>query len=194
MPHRTDKRLRCVSPAYRLFALFMIWVILVSPAYSGESDDPLVQLKVAFIYNFTRFVEWPESSEDRPFVIGVIGDEQIASGLTALESENKRVKGRLIDVRSYRDIDEIGSPEVLFVGRMPEKEFNEIVLRTAGTPVLLVGDVAGYAGRGVAVEFFLVSDVFRKKQRLRFKIDPHALSGRGLNVSAQLMDVAEVLE
>jgi hypothetical protein len=58
---------------------------------------------------------------------------------------------------------------------------------------VLVEDTPGYAGRGIAIEFFLKPDVFGDKQRLRFRIDPKALHGRGLKVSAQLLDVAEVL-
>jgi hypothetical protein len=50
------------------------------------------------------------------------------------------------------------------------------------------------AGRGVAIELFRKPDVFRKTERLRFRIDPEAIKGRGLTVSAQLYDVAEVLE
>ena len=45
-----------------------------------------------------------------------------------------------------------------------------------------------------AAELFGKPDIFRKKVRLRFRIDPRALKGRGLTVSAQLYDVAEVVQ
>ena len=43
------------------------------------------------------------------------------------------------------------------------------------------------------IELFRKRDVFGKSERLRFRIDPAGLKDRGLTVSAQLYDVAEVI-
>jgi hypothetical protein len=59
--------------------------------------------------------------------------------------------------------------------------------------VLLVGDTAGFAGRGVAIELFGKPDIFRKRERLHFRIDPNAMTGRGLTISAQLYEVGEAV-
>ena len=134
-----------------LIAMFLLWASLVSPMQFGETADPLVQLKVAYIYNFTRFVDWPAISGTRPFVIGVIGDSAIDQGLRVLETENRQAQGRPIEIRSYASVDAIGDCDVLFVGLGAEDSLDAIVRRTAGAPTLLVGDTPGYAGRGVAM-------------------------------------------
>jgi hypothetical protein len=58
----------------------------------------------------------------------------------------------------------------------------------------LIGDTPGYAGRGVAIELFRKPDIFMKTEKLRFRINPKALKDRGLVVSAQIFDVAEIVE
>ncbi|MFM1892531.1 MAG: hypothetical protein RLZ44_1608, partial [Pseudomonadota bacterium] len=169
----------------------LLCCLLPALAPAAKSDDLLGQLKVAYIYNFTRFIDWPAAPHGRPFVIGVIGDPDTAERLRLLDG--RQAEGRTIEIRRYAGVEDVEPSEMLFVGAAAEPELAAIVQRTAGAPTVLVGDTPGYAGRGIAIEFFLKPDVFGDKQRLRFRIDPKALHGRGLKVSAQLLDVAEVL-
>jgi hypothetical protein len=75
-----------------------------------------------------------------------------------------------------------------------EPRLPAILQRTAGHPTLLLADAPGFARQGVAIEFFRKRDILRKKELLRFRINPQALNGRGLTVSAQLYDVGEILQ
>ncbi len=172
----------------------LLCLLVVPQARGADGADLLTELKVAYIYNFTRFIHWPEAPAGRPFCIGVISDPAMEAGLRVLEQDGKRADGRPIAVRAYREPDTIGPCEILFVGAAASDRLGAIVRRTAGKPTVLVGDTPGYVGRGVAIELFRKPDVFRRSERLRFRIDPAALKGRGLTVSAQLYDVAEVLE
>lgn len=168
--------------------------LLVPTLHGDESDDLLTRLKAAYLYNLTRFVQWPDAAGDRPFVIGVVGDGALEAQLRVLEREHKRAGGRPIRVRGYPNIDAIEPSELLFVGSAAAPWLPAIVRRSAGAPTLLVGDLAGGAGRGLAIELYRKPDLFRDSERLRLRIDRRALAGRGLKVSARLYDVAEVVE
>lgn len=157
------------------------------------ADDSLIALKAAFVFKFTRFIEWPAASADRPFVIAVIGDPAMRKALSALERGGRAVAGRPIQVRGSCDLDAADACQILFIGAAAEDRLDDIVRRAAGRPVLLVGDTRGLAGRGVAIELFRKPDILGKRERLRFRIDPKALAGRGLTVSAQLYEVGEVV-
>jgi hypothetical protein len=175
-------------------AIFLVLYWALAPLLQcEEKDDLLPQLKVAYVYNFTRFVEWPPLPEGQPFVIGVIGDPELEEQLRALERAGKQAAGRPIGVRGYANADPIGACQILFIGGNAETQLQSIVHRTAGRPTLLVSDTPGSARGGVAIELFRKPDVFRKKEYLRIRINPAGLKGRGLAVSAQLYDVAEVL-
>ena len=181
---------RCVV----LLLAFVLCCVQSPRVDSAEGDGLLPDLKVAFIYNFTRFIHWPRVPDSQPFVIGVAGDPVMEGRLRILEQEARHVAGRPIAVQAYTGASAPDCCEILFVGGDANAQLDAIVQRTAGKPVLLVGDTPGYAGRGVAIELFLKPDIFRKTERLRLRIDPAALRNRGLQVSAQLYDVAEVLE
>jgi hypothetical protein len=176
----------------RAFLVVLLWVVLPAAASGGEEESLLTQLKVAYLYNFTRFVEWPGAPADRPFVIRVLGDPEFAEQLRVLERQRRQVGPRPIEVHA-ESLAEIGQPgEILFVGTGAQGRLDAIVRETAGKPVLLVADTPGSARRGIAIELFRKPDVFRKTERLRFRINPSAIERRGLVVSAQLYDVAEV--
>ena len=157
------------------------------------TPDLIRRLKVAYLYNFTRFVDWPRPPADGAFVIAVIGDDRLAQDLRLLEREDRRVAGVPIRIRRIATAAQIGDAHILFIGTAAATKLPAILEAVAGRPVLLVGDTPGLAGRGVAINFFLKPDILGEGQRLRFAIDPRALKGRGLKVSARLYDVAEVL-
>lgn len=180
----------------RWIALLLVLLLCLSslPAAQGAEDEgPLSALKVAFVYNFTRFVQWPQAPAGRPFVIGVIGDPVMEGHLRVLEQEAKRVEGRPIQIRAYATPEAIAPSEILFVGAQARGQLEAILRRTAGWPTLLVGDGPGDAARGLAIELFRKPDIFGKTERLGLRINPGAIKDRGLKVSAQLYDVAEVL-
>jgi hypothetical protein len=178
-----------------LFALALLVCGIYSASVTADEGDGLItELKVAYIFNFTRFIEWPEAPADRPFVIGVIDDPAMAEQLRILEREGKRVGKRSIAVRGYASPDMPDSCEILFVGAAASNRLEAIIQRTAGKSMLLVGDTPGYADRGVAIELFRKPDIFRKTDKLRFRINPSALKDRGLEVSAQMFDVAEIVK
>jgi len=175
-----------------------VWLLLalalLLPYRSGMATDDLEQgLKVAYLYNFTRFIEWPAASLGEHFDIVVIADPALALGLRALEQPDKQVQGRPIRVRNLASGDRIDGAQILFIGAAAASELSRLRARTAGQPVLLVGDSPGFAKRGVAINFFLDPDILGDGRRLRFEINPKALAGRQLRVSAQLYDVAEIV-
>jgi hypothetical protein len=188
----------CLRRAHRfvpLAALLLLTAIaLILAPVSAAAEDPLRALKAAFIYKFTSFVDWPAAQAGAPFVICVVADPAMQAALAELTKPARRVGERLIRVRGLAGVDGMDGCQILFIGAAAAGRLGAIARRSAGKPVLLVGDTPGFAGKGVAIELFDQSDIFRKKVRLRFRIDPKALKGRGLTVSAQLYDVAEVVQ
>lgn len=159
---------------------------------AADDPEPIRSLKVAYLYNFTRFVEWPRSRGDGPFTIAVIGDDPLAEALGVLEREGRRVGDAPIRILRAETVSQIGDARILFVGSAATDRLGAILEAVAGRPVLLVGDAPGLVGRGVAIGFFLKRDILGEGERLRFAIDPLAIAGRGLKVSARLYDVAEI--
>ena len=74
-------RLACVAKL-RKFLPALLWGALGLTVFlrgAGGAEAPTeYQVKAVFVYNFTRFVEWPSqtfTAPDEPFVIGVLGSD-----------------------------------------------------------------------------------------------------------------------
>ena len=92
---------------------FALCALLLTPAL-GAPVASEYQVKAVFLYNFSRFVEWPReafASENAPFVVGIFGHdpfgrelEEAVKGelvMAALWSSNAcRVRPRRPDARS----------------------------------------------------------------------------------------------
>lgn len=75
------------------------------------------QIKAAFLYNFTKFIEWPaEKFPDSaaPIVIGVIGSNPFGTVLADMIKDRK-VNGRSIQFREINSVSEVRGLHVLFV-------------------------------------------------------------------------------
>lgn len=176
----------------------LLWLPLALSALAWSAPPSVETLKVAYLYNVTRFIDWPEPPPAAPFTIAVIGDPIMAEALRVLPREGRRAENRPIAIRVI-DQATLGASgvlddvQILFIGTAAQDRLERILDLVAGRPILLVGDTPGLARRGVAINFFLKPDILGEGQRLRFEISPAALAGRALQVSSQLYDVARVV-
>jgi hypothetical protein len=150
---------------------------------AGPSD---YDIKAAFLYNFTKFVEWPQGAfpgvED-PIVVGVLGAPQCAEALEQLV-KTRKVSGRSIVVRRVATAQEAKSAHVLFVGVDEATQFARMLPALQGAPVLTVGESSDFTGLGGEITFVL------EDSKVRFEINSVAAERAGLKISAQLLKLA----
>jgi len=144
------------------------------------------EIKAAFIYNFTKFVEWPGGSladPRAPFVIGVLGDSGCDAALEQLASDHQ-ISGHPIEVRKVASAQEVKSLQILYVGRTQDPQFAALASTIPVSPVLTVGESATFVSAGGMVNFV------QQDNKLRFEINVHSAAQAGLRVSAQLLKLA----
>src|ERR1700732_2529857 len=99
-----SRRSRTIALAIVLHVLAFTWAVPSNAAVAdGSAAAPLreYETKAAFVYNFTKFVEWPAATfadSGAPMVIGVLGDSPCAQALERLVKD-RTVNGRTIVVR-----------------------------------------------------------------------------------------------
>jgi hypothetical protein len=147
------------------------------------------QVKAAFLYNFTKFVEWPASrfpDATSPIVIAVLGRNPFGAELEAIVRERK-VNGRGLVVKVIDSADAAASAHLLFVDAGVEDRLvgKMDALQKAG--VLLVGESPRFIAAGGIINFTLEAD------KVRFQINPQAGEQAGLKISAQLLKLAVIV-
>ncbi|HZE92468.1 MAG TPA: YfiR family protein [Rhizobacter sp.] len=154
-----------------------------------SADAPgLDELKAAYLYKFTSFVDWPNAAfetGDSPIVIGIVGNARVRDHLTSLLS-GRLAQGRPVVVKQFGAGDAIAEVNVLFVaGSLSLRKDWE--RRLDGRPVLWVTDVPGGLARGSLINFVQVN------HRLRFEASLPAIERSGLGVSSRLLALAETV-
>jgi hypothetical protein len=146
------------------------------------------QLKVAYLYNFTKFVKWPTtafSDNNTNFQLCILGNDPFGKLLSILSK--KKVKKRQIIIRRLDDVDSVAECHILFVSRSETSNLQSIFTGVIGSPVLTVGEVDGFAQHGGMVNFIT------KGQKLRFEINQQMAEDAGLKISATMLQVGIIV-
>ncbi|RYZ06858.1 MAG: YfiR family protein [Comamonadaceae bacterium] len=146
-------------------------------------------VKAAFLFRFGSFVEWPSGTfrtPGEPLVIGVFGDEAVASELEQI-TQGRKIDSHPVMVRRVRDVDDIGTVHILYAGGARETRSREVIAAARGA-VLTVADSHGN-GRSAPVLHFTEDE-----GRVRFSASLTAATARGIRLSAKLLVVAQDVE
>jgi len=136
-----------------------------------------------FIYNFSKYVKWPDNMNSGKFVIGVIGSSAMQNELKIM-AENKNVNGMPIEVRQFNSAAEIRDCHILYVGSSESGKIDQIVSQTNGKSILIVTDKSGLAVRGASISFVEVDG------KIKFELSQQNTEQRGLKVSGSLSSLA----
>jgi hypothetical protein len=142
-------------------------------------------LKAAFLFNFTRFVEWPRGAPDVPFCIGVAGQDPFHGALEQAVT-GRSAAGRAIVVRRLRTGDEAAC-EMLFIAGTDLYKARTMLVRLRGSPVLTVGEAPGFCRAGGIIEFSV------QDRRVRLSVNLDAAQRAHLQISSKLLGVASVV-
>jgi hypothetical protein len=146
------------------------------------------QLKAAFLFNFTQFVEWPAnifSSAKAPIVIGILGEDPFGSYLDEIVS-GEEINGHPLVVQRYHSTEEIKTCHILFIN-LPKVIKQEQILSTLkGKSILSVGEATNFIKEGGMIKFSMVDN------KIHFQINPEAAKEAGLTISSKLLRLAEI--
>jgi hypothetical protein len=148
-------------------------------------------IKGAYLYNFGRYVRWPEGTfrnDQAPFVIGVFGTDPFGDILENIAAA-KNVEGRKIVISKFRSLDEPIACQILFVPKSTDPQVQVMLIqKLRGLPVLLVGETPAFAERGGTVNFSI------EQNKLRIAINQEAAKRSDLRISAKLLSLAVLVE
>lgn len=182
-----------IGPCYFLFVflLSMVLVFAVLPIRAQNRAHSEYEVKAAFLFNFAKFIDWPESAfptQQSPFTVCVIGPDPFGHAL------EENLLGKAIDERSVEidrlKPDDISAPnhcQMAFVSSAEKQQFAGLIAKFQGTSTLLIGDAEGFAASGGMIELRL------EDNRVRFAINPDAAGRANLQLSSKLLALAEIV-
>jgi YfiR/HmsC-like len=159
--------------------------LLAAPAAGVQDTASEYDVKAAFLYNFTKFVDWPPWAfhNDRSTVrLCVLGDDPFGESLR--EIAEGEVAGRRLTVLSVPAMNDPAGCQILFVSRSERERLPEILAAVRDAPVMTVSDTKGFLEQGGIINFVL------EGSRVRFEINQEAADRARLKISSRLLRLA----
>jgi YfiR/HmsC-like len=169
----------------------VLLLLLSGPHLSCAQTVSEYQVKAAYVYNFSKFVEWPAQafpSSAAPITLCVLNDPAFESELNPIV-KGKIVAGRTLTVVPVQNGEQARRCQILFIDSSQDRQSRQIIDALRNSSVLTVGESPGFVEKGGIINFVLQDD------RVQLQVNHKAATRAGLHISSRLLSVAKrVLE
>lgn len=146
------------------------------------------QLKAAFIFNFAKYIQWPQGlgEPNAPFVIGVYGMDsycnEVSHALTG-----KLVSGHPIVVVDVEADSSVRNCRILVTGASTEERVSQLLRLCRASSTVLVGDAPDFVSMGGTVGFAIESG------KVRFDVNLVTARGESITISSKMLSLARTV-
>lgn len=158
-------------------------LIMANSLPAAASDEAEAKLKVAFIFNFTKFVTWPEPefSAQPVITICLAGRSLLDDAFAGLKG--KFAQGREVVVKRNVKSQQLAACHLVFICNSESSRLQKI-LPELGKGILTVSDIPEFINRGGAIGLSVTDN------KVGFEVNLDAAQQADLRISAQLLNVA----
>ena len=168
--------------------LFLLIASFFLPSSIMASSAKIESIKVAYIYNFIRYINWPElNDEEENFHVCVHKKSVLKEKLTSLEV--KSVKGKPIKIFSIANArEDLSRCEVLVLPKLKTEELKRFTSYAPPSNVLTISDTQGYAKLGIMINLIVLNN------KIKFEVNLNQVDSTNLTISSSLLKLAKIVE
>ena len=175
----------------KLIALILLSFTLISAdivRFSPPTLDTSTKIKAQFLYNFTKYIEWPAAYKQGNFVIAVIGNNKLYNDL------NTFFTGKMLGTQKYEVIyfakpaDIMTTCHLIYLPTDFTGNIADVIAKVKNKSTLIVTDKAGMAKKGAAINFTYVDN------KQKFEMNKSNIEKYALKVSSSLSNLAIMVD
>ncbi|WP_462279955.1 YfiR family protein [Salinivirga cyanobacteriivorans] len=167
----------------KLISYFLLLLLVLSITDLKAQNE---KFKALFMYNFTKYIEWPGDKQSGDFVIGILGNSPMKKELEVIATK-KKVGSQPIKVKVFNSINDIGSCHILFIPSGKSSSLDEVKARVGGKGVLIITDRTGFGRKGSGINYVL------KGGHQDFEINKSTMAEQRLKVNSALYSLGTVI-
>lgn|SRR6185437_1720617 len=171
--------------AHKFWRLAVFAVMAISSAAAQHPQPTEYEVKAVYIYDFSRFVEWPAKAGQIAdgFSICILGQDPFGESLNNALA-NVAIAGKEVAIKRISEPEEAEKCRVLFISGSEEKRLKQILEALDGASILTVSDMPEFTARGGMMQFVWDG------HRVRFEVNLATAEHAGLSLSSELLKVA----
>jgi hypothetical protein len=190
-----------MSMRRKLLGLVLLATFALPGISLGETAKEAVEkkeraVKAAYIYNFLKFSDWSEESfeaPDSPVMVCFFGDDpieaQMRESVIGKMVRERVVMTRRIERSAGNAMNAESGCHALYISGMDANEAARIANAIpAGSSILTIGDMDGFAKKGGAINFV------PRGTNLKIQVNTETIERQGIHVSSRLLSIAELVK
>lgn len=162
---------------------FLLIFVVALAMNSQAQERPTHEIHAAMLFNFIKYVQWPNEAEPGEFIVGVIGDQEVFNTLKKWYDGKAKGSKKYV-IKNLGSASEATDCQVVYIGKSRNKDFDTIKTSTSGKSVLTVTDGNGLGQKGSCINFRVIDG------KLKFELNQAIVAGSNLKVSTQLSSMA----
>ncbi len=186
--------------AFVRILLFPLLLCATAAACAADADRVrLAQLEAAYLINFARYTDWPQTgfpTAESPLVILVHADTAVVKAMSEIVDRAAPIVGRKVKLRGTRPQSNpsparmaqmVAGCHVLFIDAPQAASLGQLLQAASAHSVLTVSNLPGFAEAGGMFE------LVRSGTRVVFDANPESIRAAGLGVSSRVLKLARRL-
>jgi hypothetical protein len=166
----------------KMFKALTFAAVLASGS-SFAQERTVQEVYSMMVYNFTKYVQWPDHAGAGEFVIGVVGNNDIFNTLNGWYGGKPRGSKTYV-IKKFNSASEVTDCHVLYIDKSKSSEFEIANTKVKGKGTLVITDKSGLGEKGSAINFKMVDN------KLKFELNQKAIEASNLKVSGALSSMA----
>ncbi|NBC84144.1 MAG: DUF4154 domain-containing protein [Bacteroidetes bacterium] len=159
------------------YSLLLAVALSLSVGYAQDA-----KFKALFMYNFTKYIEWPPTQKNGSFVIEVLGNSPIIAELEII-AQKRKVGTQAIHVKRIQSLTETSGPNILFIPENKSSLVNQAVSKYQNMGTIIITDKNGMIASGAGINYVKVDG------KQNFEVSRNNIESQGLKVNSGLLSL-----
>lgn len=165
----------------------MLCVLLLCFSKRTYSQEKNYKAYSVYVYNFIKYIEWPEDTKKGDFVIAIIGNSPISAELKTLAA-TKKANGQTIVIKQFASVAEVDKCQILYISAGKSSVLKEAIEKTKNMSALLIAEREGLAKKGAGINFVTLED-----ETLKFEVNKKVIEAHNLKIPKVLFSLGLVV-
>lgn len=141
------------------YKYLLVLFCLISLRFQQPSNfDTNAKIKAVFLYNFTRYFEWPDKKKEGSFIVYIIGkNDNLVSELKTLASK-KKVGNQDIEIKNSVIFDAKVNSQIIYLLPEVSKSVGDVVSKNKSKGTLVVAENTNACKQGSSINFIVIEN------------------------------------
>ena len=157
--------------------LILLLTLFCSTTHARSENE----IKVVFLYNFIKFITWPQEPTTSNITICLYGENSFGDAIKKLNT--LKARNRPLEV-IYPSRGEDINCSVVFISSSEDTIADELLTEIDSNPVLTISDIDNFTDKGGIIGFIKLGNV------VKFDINLKQARSSNIQISSKLLELA----